>query len=38
MAQAKPSALTGIHDLAGYRTMRDAEPVRQDPKTGIWNV
>jgi len=38
MSQATSSAPTGLHDLEWYRTMRDTDPVRQDPKTGIWNV
>src|SRR5262249_4868014 len=38
MSQATSSAPTGLHDLEWYRSMRDTDPVRQDPKTGIWNV
>ena len=38
MSQATSGALTALHDLEWYRTMRDTDPVQQDPKTGIWNV
>jgi cytochrome P450 len=38
MPQASQGERPGLQNLEWYRTMRDNDPVRRDPKTGLWNV
>jgi cytochrome P450 len=38
MPQASQGERPGLQNLQWYRTMRDNDPVWQDPKTGLWNV